>query len=409
MPTLKLTKHAIDNHPVSTRDSYLWDDQVSGFGVKVTPKGTKVYLLQYRIGGRKGRTRRVTIGTHGKDGLTLAKARKEASLLRDKIRTGVDPRADADRRKETPSFADAYQAYADYQIERGKRRPKGSRSRIGWKPRTAKENQRLAEKFLLPRFGKRLVSEIEKSDIAKLHAGLVETPRQANLCLQLLGGMHNWLVKQGYPYPAQNPVIGIDRYDEVARTRFLNEEELARLGAALHAYEERARQRKSSVQLAEVGALRLLLFSGMRKSEVLSLEWAMVDLPNRKINLPDSKTGAKEIVLNAPAASAISSQPQNGGNPFIFIGGNPGTHLATTTRIWNFVRNQAGLQDAHLHDLRHTVASVGVSTGAHMRLIAGLLGHQTTRTTERYAHADRDPLLAASDAIGQKIESSLIR
>ncbi|MCI5045159.1 MAG: site-specific integrase [Aquisalinus sp.] len=310
-------------------------------------------------------------------------------------------------RKSAPTFQDAWELYRSFQITRGEKRAVGSKSRAGWKPRTANENSRLATKFLLPRFGNRLITELDKSDVVRLHSDLASTPRQANLCLQLLSGFFNWLVKYGHPHPSANPVFGIERYDEIARDRYLNEQELQRLGAAISSYRATAQNNNSLVQVSEVNALKLLVFSGMRKSEVLGLKWDWVDLVKSKITLPDSKTGAKEVVLNDPAISCIKEQQRIVGNPYVFVGGKSGQHLATISRIWECVRKDASLEDVRIHDLRHTVGSTGVAVGAHMRLIAGILGHQSTRTTERYVHADLTPLQDAAHAIGNKIASAL--
>ncbi|WP_425410842.1 tyrosine-type recombinase/integrase [Hyphococcus sp.] len=406
MPVTKITKAKINDQKPGTRDEYVWDDEIRGFGLKITPVGKLVYLLQYRLGGRSGRMRRYTIGEHGKDGWTPATARRRAKELRDEINRGVDPMEMRDRRKETPTFGAAFEEYSAEQKRIGQMRRKGSAARKGWKPLTAKMNDRMARLFFLPRFKNRLVTDISRADISALHREMGETPRQANNVLQLLSGFFNWLEKTGAPRPERNPVSGIDRYEEHAIERFLTGEELQRLSAALSEYEERARQQNYPVQIAEAAAIRLAIFTGMRVGEILPLEWDWIDFNKSEIALPDSKVGKRTVPLNAPA-KAVLSELERSKSPYVFNGQNANSHLPTMQRAWRKIRKSAKLEDVHLHDLRHTHASVGVTSGAHMRLIAGLLGHSTTRTTERYAHIDADPLRAASETIAKRIEDAM--
>ncbi|MEL6361432.1 MAG: Arm DNA-binding domain-containing protein, partial [Pseudomonadota bacterium] len=147
-----------------TGDVIVWDGPggIRGFGVKVTAKSRRVFILQYRLGGRQGRTRRYTIGALGEDGWTIHKARKRASELRELINRGEDPMASHDARKSTPTVEQVWVRYFADQVERGRMRAagKGNTKRRGWKPGTAKLNDRLATQFLLPRFGRRLTTEL---------------------------------------------------------------------------------------------------------------------------------------------------------------------------------------------------------------------------------------------------------
>lgn len=407
MPVSKITKTAVDELTPGQSDAYLWDGEVRGFGVKITPHGKRIYLMQYRIGGRSGRTRRYTIGEHGRDGWTPATARKRALELREEINRGVDPMEAKDARKATPHFSEAFAEYEADQKRLGAMRKLGSKSRKGWKPLTAKMNERMGKLYLVPRFGNRLVTDITKGDVATLHRELGETPRQANNVMQLLSGFFNWLEKNGRPGPAHNPVAGVERYEEHAVERYLTGEELQRLGDALAAYEARARAEKLPVQIGEANALRFALFTGMRGGEIMPLEWAWVDFEKREVALPDSKVGARIIPLNAPAMAALAAVERVPGSPYVFPSQSKGEHLPTLQRAWSKIRKAAKLEDVRIHDLRHTHASFGVSSGAHMRLIGGLLGHSSTKTTERYAHVDFNPLRDASDTIARKIAEAM--
>ena len=219
MATAHITKRAVDGARPASTDTYLWDDELSGFGLKVTPTGRKVYLVQYRLGGRKGRTRRVTIGQHGE--LTPTAARIEAKRLLGEIALGRDPASDRDKAKADKTLA----AVLDqFMTEHVKSKRKAS---------TAREYQRIAKLYVVPRLGRRPISDIKRQDIAKLHHELASKPYQANRTLALLSKFFNWAEKHGLRPDGSNPCRHIEKYRESRRERFLSEAELARLGDAL--------------------------------------------------------------------------------------------------------------------------------------------------------------------------------
>ncbi len=308
MGTARITKRTVDTVRPTSKDTYLWDDELSGFGLKVTPTGRKVYLVQYRLGGRKGRTRRVTIGQHGE--LTPTAARIEAKRLLGEVALGRDPASDRDKAKADKTLA----AVLDqFMTEHVKSKRKAS---------TAREYQRIAKLYVMPRLGRRPISDIKRQDIAKLHHELASKPYQANRTLALLSKFFNWAEKHGLRPDGSNPCRHIEKYRESRRERFLSEAELARLGDAL-----REAERDNSATPWAIAAIRLLIFTGARLSEILTLEWEHVDEEHGLLVLPDSKTGKKAIRLNAPAREVLESVPRLEGNPFVICGERPGQHL----------------------------------------------------------------------------------
>lgn len=199
-----------------------------------------------------------------------------------------------------------------------------------------------------------------------------------------------------------NPCYGFKKFAETKRKRYLKPEELARLGRALTECE-----RDGTISSAAAAAIRLLIFTGARQSEILTLEWEFVDLTRRRLLLPDSKTGEKLIPLNAQAVKVLEWLPRTLGNPYVIVGGRHGQHLVNIRKPWGFVRERAGLDDVRLHDLRHSFASVAVSGGASLPMVGALLGHTQPQTTARYAHLADSPVTELNDSIGDAIERAM--
>ncbi|MEO8883177.1 MAG: site-specific integrase, partial [Devosia sp.] len=380
----RITKRTVDAIEAGSRDQYLWDGGLGGFGLKVTPAGRKVFLVQYRLGGRAGRTRRVTLGPLGK--LTPEQAREDAKSILREVAAGRDPAAERERRKAELSLGDMLDRFLAEHVKTKLR------------ARTDEEYRRLVRLNVPPALRNRPIGEIGRTDIARLHHEMAGKPYQANRTLALLSKAFNWSEKTGLRLAGENPCRHIDKYRENKRERFLSPRELAALGEALSG---------STVDIYAVAAVRLLLFTGARLSEILTLKWAWVDMDRGVIRLPDSKTGAKTIYLNAPALSVLSKLPRGADNPFVICGSKPRAHLVNLQKPWRAVRASAGLPDVRIHDLRHTFASVGAGGGASLPMIGALLGHSQPQTTDRYAHLAADPLRAASDAIARQIDAAL--
>ena len=384
MATARISKRTVDAVRPASKDTYLWDDELAGFGLKVTPAGRKVYLVQYRLGGRKGRTRRVTIGQHGE--LTPTSARTEVKRLLGQIAIGRDPASDRDRAKADKNLTAVLE---QFMAEHVKAKRKAS---------TAREYQRIAQLYLVPRLGRRPVGDIKRQDVARLHHELAGKPYQANRILALLSKFFNWAENLGLRPDGSNPCRHVEKYRESPRERFLSEAELARLGDAL-----RTAEKDKSATTWTIAAIRLLMFTGARLNEILTLEWDHVDTEHALLMLPDSKTGKKTIRLNAPARQVLESIPRLEGNPHVICGERPGQHLVNLQKAWRRVRKVAKLNDVRIHDLRHSFASVAASGGQSLIVIGKMLGHSQPATTARYAHLADDPVKAASDAVGRHI------
>ncbi len=384
----KITKRAVDSITLAKTDRFLWDTDLHGFGLKVTPTGTRIYILQYRMGGRGSASRRYTLGKHGP--WTPDAARKEATRLLGLIATGTDP-AEAKQQDKggltLTIFAERYlKEYAELQK----------------KPRSVAEDRRNLNNLVLPTLGAKRIDKISRSHIAKLHHDLKQTPVAANRVLAVLTTLFNLAEKWGYRPDGSNPCRHVPKYKEEKRERFLNEGELTRLGKVL----AKAEQDKAH-SLSVIAAIKLLIFLGARLSEVLTLRWDFINFEKQNLRLPDSKTGAKTVYLNAPALAVLDSLPRIEGNPYVLPGNKRGAHLVNLHAGWIELRKEANLEDVRLHDLRHSFASVGAGAGMSLPTIGALLGHRHAATTNRYAHLDQDPLKKANDEIGDRLHAAM--
>ncbi len=151
----------------------------------------------------------------------------------------------------------------------------------------------------------------------------------------------------------------------------------------------------------------MLVFTGCRTAEILTLRWDHVDWEHGCLRLPDSKTGAKTVALGAPTVELLHGLPRVDDNPYVFPGTKERAHLVGLQKIWHRLRNRAELPDVRLHDLRHSFASVGAASGDSLLIIGKLLGHKNAASTQRYAHLGDDPLRSAANRISQQIAAAM--
>jgi integrase len=278
-------------------------------------------------------------------------------------------------------------------------------------------------KIVIPELGTSKADKVSRTQIAKLHAKLRRTPIHANRVLAVVGSMYTFAGRIGAVPEGVNPARKIDKYQEHHRERFLTGTELERLGLAMREAETKGvpwtvdetklkarhlpkqARRFNRISLFATAAIRLLLFTGCRLREILHLKWEHVDLERGLLFLPDSKTGRKTVILNAPALALLSELKRLG--PYVIPGDDPERPRADLKRPWDAVSKYAGLEGVRLHDLRHTYASFGAGSGLGLPVIGKLLGHSQASTTQRYAHLDNDPLRRATEHIGSQIAEAL--
>ena len=244
--------------------------------------------------------------------------------------------------------------------------------------------------------------DIKRSDIAELHHALRETPYQANRTLGVLSKMFSLAEMWGMRPDGSNPCLHIKRYKEEKRERFLSAEEFARLGKVLD-----DTLRDGSETRSAVVAIRLLMLTGCRLSEIQKLRWEHIDLEAGELRLPDTKTGGRAVPLAPSAVRLLESLPRDEDNPWVIAGRKAGSHLTDLQHPWRRIREKAELDDVRIHDLRHSFASRALALGEGLPMIGKLLGHTQVQTTARYAHLARDTVKASAARIGDSIDGDL--
>jgi integrase len=409
MTTQRITKRVVDSIESNGSEYTVWDNTVSGFGVRVRATGAKSYVVAYRAGsGRGAPMRRYTIGAVGKITPDLARTRARAIL--GAVAQGQDPANQKATERGAPTVAELADRFMAGHV---KAKCKG---------RTAEFYRDILERIVKPAIGASKADKLTRPQVGKLHSALADTPFQANRVLAIIGSMYAFASRMALVPEGTNPARGIDKFKESCRERFLTSEELEQLGSAIREAETSgipwtvdesrptAKHVAKGIRVTKINpyaaaALRLLLFTGCRLREILHLRWEHVDLERGCLFLPDSKSGRKTVILNAPALAILTGLERVG--PYVVPGDDPAYPRHDLKRPWNAVTKRADLSGVRLHDLRHTYASFGAAGGLGLPIIGKLLGHAQAATTARYAHLDNDPLRRASEAIGGRIAAAL--
>jgi integrase len=382
----RLTKRTVDQIAPGSTETTHWDDELRGFGVRVWPSGRKVYLVMNRV---MGRLRKITIGPHGP--ITAEKARVRAHEIISEAKAGRDPAKEQDQARKAPTMKGLGERFLKEHVE------------VRCKLSTQAEYKRSVELFINSKIGTRKVTDIERKDIAELHHSLSHIPYQANRTLGVLSKMFNLAEVWGLRPDGSNPCLHVKKYVEQKRERFLSSEEFAALGKALREVEQDGSETQSAVD-----AIRLLMLTGCRLGEIMTLKWAHVDLKARALRLPDSKTGAKIVHFGKTAADMLKSIEKLEDNPYVIAGKKQGSRLTDLQHPWRRIRAKAGLDDVRIHDLRHSYASGALALGEGLPMIGKLLGHTQVQTTARYAHLANDPVKAAAGRVSDTIGAAML-
>jgi integrase len=359
---------------------------VTGFGVRITASGARAFVFNYRT--LAGRERRLTIG--GFPEWSVKAAREKAKALRRDVDNGYDPLGERIAEREAPIMSDLI---ARWRTDHAPRKRERSRS----------EDESVIRQWIAPELGNRKVAEVRRSDIDRLHRKITGagTPVRANRAVTVLSKLFTLAMR--WEMRGDNPASGIERNHEEPRHRYLSGDELRRLVESLTVHRNQQ----------AANAVRLLLLTGARRSEVLGATWQQFDLQAGVWIKPSAHTKQKRehrVPLSAPARQLLTEikmaaerhaiEKERAPSPYVFpIRGGDGP-MVEIRNNWAALCEAANLKNVRLHDLRHTYASVLASAGLSLPVIGALLGHTQPGTTNRYAHLFDDPLRAATERVG---------
>ena len=411
----RISKRSVDALPVPvTGESRLWDTDVRGFLCRAYPSGRKTYAIKYRF----GRTQRIyTLGKHGD--LTPEMARAEAKAALAKVRNGLDPAVAKQELRDALTVG----ALIDLYLKEGplEERLNGAFKRASsWANDASNLNCHVR-----PLLGRMVASAVTtdqaEAALAAIQSG--KTARRADGArkrgrVRITGGigaarrvrgaagaLYAWAIRN--KLSTENPFSGIKMGDAPIRERFLTRAEVERLLDALAEMEA-----SGALHPAFGDAIRLLVLTGARRTEILGLQWSEVDFGKGLLVLPPARTkaggrnGVRRIDLPPPALEILSRRQAGAAeaSAYVFpaLRGGEG-HLIGLRPAFLRVCAQAGLEGIRVHDLRHSYASFAIADGASLHLVGKLLGHANARSTERYAHIDRSMTRDAAASIAAKI------
>lgn len=336
---MKISKATVDALEAGAKDNIWWDTELTGFGVKVTPAGRKVYVAEYRKSN--GKSGRYTIGRHGLS-CTAAEARKKAAAVLFSAREGVDPNAEKRRkRKETMDYS--FAGYADFFIQRY--------LRIEWVG-SHDRAESIIRRHAKPFFKKQDIREIARRDCTAFLDGLAHMPATARKAAEVVGKMFRWAeVRDDIErspmdrVPAPKPSAG--------RTRVLSDDELRRIWHAA-----------TSMSDHPYGALiQMLALTGQRRGELAGMRWDELDLKQKVWEVPPDRTKSGRgnvIPLTAQMLDVLDKLPRLGPLVFSVTGERVlGNHSKLKARLDArlFLTDHTALPAWTLHDLRRTAAT----------------------------------------------------
>ena len=378
-----LTERKIRDAKPGPKAVILWDGQLRGFGVKVQPGGSKAYVLSYRTGGRK---RQVTLARVGELSLKAARERAGSELVA--IRDGTtDPLERREEARSAPTVADAVErflgSYSEGRIERGR-----------MSPRTLRDYASQCRSTILPALGRLRVVDVETHHVERMVEPL--RPVMRNRVLAVTSRIFTLCEHWGLRPQRTNPVRGIERAIETARKRVLSAEEFAALAKALDA--------RADENPAPVAAIRVAALTGLRISEVLAIEWANINMETGALHMPETKTGARDHDMPAPALAIIADRPRVNGCPYVFsTDGRSAVGYKHVRTVFKAVCEAAGLEGVNLHDLRRSVATRAAMAGLTSLQLRDLLGWASLSMPARYVELAGETARQHRQAIGDEI------
>ncbi|HBP5136733.1 tyrosine-type recombinase/integrase [Pseudomonas aeruginosa] len=384
MAKIKLTKSAVDAAQPQAQPIELRDTLVPGFLCKITPAGRKVFMLQYRTNA--GERRKPALGQYGE--LTVEQARSLAQEWLAQVRRGGDPAADKAEARTAPTVKELCAKFMeDYSKQRNK-------------PSTQKGYQSVIDRNIIPMLGRLKVRDVKRPDIAGMMKKMAHKPADANRTFGVMRRMFNLAEVWGYRPDGTNPCRHVPMYPNGKATHLISDEDMGRIFRHLDKLEAEGLE-NYVIPLA----IRLQFEFAGRRSEIVGLQWDWVDLENRRVVWPDSKTGGMSKPLSEEARRLLSTAPRREDCPHVLPSpSHPGQHLTTGEYYngWSRVLKAAGATHVGTHGIRHRSATDIANSGIPVKVGMALTAHKTVAMFMRYVHTEDDPVRQAAELVANR-------
>jgi len=384
MAKIKLTKSAVDAAQPQAQPVELRDTLVPGFLCKITPAGRKVFMLQYRTNA--GERRKPALGQYGE--LTVEQARSLAQEWLAQVRRGGDPAADKAEARKAPTVKELCAKFMeDYSKQRNK-------------PSTQKGYQSVIDRNIIPMIGRLKVQDVKRPDIAGMMKKMAHKPADANRTFGVMRRMFNLAEVWGYRSDGTNPCRHVPMYPNGKATHLISDEDMGRIFHQLDKLEAEGLE-NYVIPLA----IRLQFEFAGRRSEIVGLQWDWVDLENRRVVWPDSKTGGMSKPLSEEAHRLLSTAPRREDCPHVLPSpSHPGQHLTTGEYYngWSRVLKAAGATHVGTHGIRHRSATDIANSGIPVKVGMALTAHKTVAMFMRYVHTEDDPVRQAAELVANR-------
>ncbi|MBM1183056.1 MULTISPECIES: tyrosine-type recombinase/integrase [Pseudomonas] len=384
MAKIKLTKSAVDAAQPQAQAIELRDTLVPGFLCKITPAGRKVFMLQYRTNA--GERRKPALGLFGE--LTVEQARSLAQEWLAQVRRGGDPAADKAEARQAPTVEELCKKFMeDYSRKRNK-----PSTRVGY--------QGVINRCIIPLLGRKKVHDVKRPDVAGLMEKLSYKQTEANKAFSILRKMFNMAEVWGYRPDGTNPCRHVPMFPAGKSTHLISDEDMGKLFRQLDKIEAEGLE-NYVIPLA----IRLQFEFAARRSEIVTLEWEWVDLENRRVVWPDSKTGGMSKPMSEEAYRLLSTAPRQEGNPYVLPSPrHPGQHLTTGEYYGGWCRalKAGGATHVGTHGIRHRSATDIANSGIPVKVGMALTAHKTVVMFMRYVHTEDDPVREAAELVANR-------
>lgn len=387
----QLTKAAIDKAPHKEKDYIIWDDIIAGFGCRIYPS-KKTFVFMYRSPVTK-KSSCIKIGVFGS--VTVDEARIQAKKFAHSVQIEkVDPK---EMRKETVRATQAEErqsiTFEEFLTVFLDKYPKQN-----WKPSTARRQSYTIKHHILPFFGKKSITEIQRKDVLEFSNLLHSRKIKNTKCLALVQTIFKQASLWEYRPRNSNPCEDVSKDADGRREKFLSIEEFTRLKKTL------TDENLGKTSPYTIKAIHFLIYTGCRLGEVLPLKWEDVDFDDSCLRLSDSKVGVRTIAINNSAIMVLRTVQKQPDNPYVFCGSRPGTHLVAIQKAWKRICKQASVKEYCIHDIRHSFASFMIKNGLSLFEVSKLLGHSNISTTMRYSHLSDRELVGVANKGGKIFE-----